>query len=516
MKAGLHFILWLIISVPLQSQSAFQTLYSGSPNTTAANVVTCYEGGFALGATMERQGNTDFVLIRTNDVGDTLWTRGYGNPWDDVMVDMLQTRDSGFVMAGATQNPVIGMQDDVYIIKVDSSGELQWTFTWPDLGVERIWSFIETTDDGLIFAGFSDTLLGKRSSLIFKLDKNGTLQWNKNYKASPDEVVCYHSIDECSSGGYILCGHTYATSALSLMRIDSAGNIQWLKTYQDSIATYGSHVHESIGGKFFVTGGAWPAFNDSTMAFAGEIGPTGNVIWLNYYRDPTISNSILDIIDLPNNNHILVGYTIWPATSQVVMCIQPGGACSYAYNYDHGPEGALRTGTQTADGGFVFLGEYAGGVSPGLTSLFLLKTDSSAQSPCGYYSYPISVLPFQHHDSTLSPLIQAPMSPQQQVPQIWSGLNVVSLCVTGIEEDNSLTPAIFPNPIVDVLQMKFTTASEREIYIYNNMGELVFGHVISGYEFTLMTAQWPPGMYYYRISDNQSAITTGSIIKLRE
>jgi hypothetical protein len=60
------------------------------------------------------QGGNDFYVVRTDPEGDTLWTKTFGSSGDDVARSILQTIDSGYVVAGYS----IGWDTSIYIVKI--------------------------------------------------------------------------------------------------------------------------------------------------------------------------------------------------------------------------------------------------------------------------------------------------------------------------------------------------------------------------------------------------------------
>jgi len=74
-------------------------------------------------------GQFDVYLIKTNANGDTLWTRTYGGINQDGGYSVQQTLDSGYIIVGMTAS--FGVDSgDVYLIKTDSIGDTIWTKTY--------------------------------------------------------------------------------------------------------------------------------------------------------------------------------------------------------------------------------------------------------------------------------------------------------------------------------------------------------------------------------------------------
>src|SRR5256885_10722757 len=71
-------------------------------------------------------GNSDILLVKTNKVGDTLWTKIYGGTSVEYGYDVRQTSDGGYILCGqsSTWNPG---NYDAYLIRINSNGDTLWT-----------------------------------------------------------------------------------------------------------------------------------------------------------------------------------------------------------------------------------------------------------------------------------------------------------------------------------------------------------------------------------------------------
>jgi len=115
-------------------------------------------GGFVavgLGAPGDRHYDTgDIYIIKTDSVGRLQWKRLHGGPHLDDAAWVDSTRDGGFIIAGKTFSGTPGNCDG-YVVKVGSEGGLEWelTFgvaTWPS----RADCVQQTADGGYIIAGY--------------------------------------------------------------------------------------------------------------------------------------------------------------------------------------------------------------------------------------------------------------------------------------------------------------------------------------------------------------------------
>jgi len=94
-------------------------------------------------------GNDEYYylrLFRTNELGDSLWTKAYGGSENDIGEFFTKTPDGGYIIVGSTESIGAG-GSDVWLIKIDSLGNTQWTKTIG--GVEDDYGkYVQVTSDG--------------------------------------------------------------------------------------------------------------------------------------------------------------------------------------------------------------------------------------------------------------------------------------------------------------------------------------------------------------------------------
>jgi hypothetical protein len=85
---------------------------------------------------------------------DTLWTKTFGEYHDSECNDVHQTSDGGYILVGNT-NKLTGLHQDVWIIKTDALGDTLWTKISGGSDSDIGNSVQQTTDGGYIIAGIT-------------------------------------------------------------------------------------------------------------------------------------------------------------------------------------------------------------------------------------------------------------------------------------------------------------------------------------------------------------------------
>lgn len=101
--------------------------------------------------------NAQFFMIRTNSTGDTLWTRALGSDTsEDHAYSIYITSDGGHILAGARK--YVGSANiDAYLIRTDSMGDLVWTNTYGGEGEDRAVTVQQTADNGYVVVGYTSS-----------------------------------------------------------------------------------------------------------------------------------------------------------------------------------------------------------------------------------------------------------------------------------------------------------------------------------------------------------------------
>ncbi len=234
--------------------------YGGSDADGGYSVQQTSDGGYIIaGATYSfGAGDYDVYLIKTDASGDTLWERTYGGTDYDIGFSVQQTSDGGYIIAGATSPFSAGTQD-VYLIKTDASGDTLWTRTYGGPGDDMGVSVQQTSDGGYIIAGTTNSFgAGEGDVYLIKTDASGDTLWTRTYGGTAYDAA--FSVQQTSDGGYIITGQTFSFGAgffqddVYLIKTDASGDTLWTKTYGGKSSDSGSSVQQTSDGGYIIAG----------------------------------------------------------------------------------------------------------------------------------------------------------------------------------------------------------------------------------------------------------------------
>jgi hypothetical protein len=215
--------------------------YGGAGKDVGRSVRTI-TGGFIIGGGTSSfgAGYEDFYLIRTDENGDTLWTRAYGGPGGESAFGARQTPDDGFVLCGATGSFGVGYSS-MYVVKTNYYGDTLWTNTYGGAKADMGYGIEVALDGGLIMVGSTASYgAGDYDIYLVKTDPYGAVEWEKNYGGTQSDQG--YSVRPVSDGGYLIAGTTasYGKGQFDglAIRTDPIGTVQWQRTYGGTASDY--------------------------------------------------------------------------------------------------------------------------------------------------------------------------------------------------------------------------------------------------------------------------------------
>ncbi len=253
----------------------------GSGAEIGNSIIQTPDGGYAIGGytTSYGAGYTDIYALKLDSGGSLLWTKTIGGTNGDEGQSIIQADNGGYVIAGSTRSYGEG-NHDVYIIKLDSNANLLWTKTVGGTGWDDGMSVVQTNDGGYAICGYSDSNSNSTSySYVVKLDSSGSLQWTKHVGANGFNTDNSYSIFQTADGGYALGGFT--TSSLngeaSIVKLDSAGSLLWAKSIGGNGVDVAYSILQSSDGGYVMCGYTSSFSSSSESVYFLKFDSIGNI-----------------------------------------------------------------------------------------------------------------------------------------------------------------------------------------------------------------------------------------------
>ena len=241
-----------LIKIDANGAKQWQKTFGGDGDDVGHSVQQTSDGGYIMTGKTDSSGKGSQVyLIRTDADGKLQWKKSFGGYFNDEGYSVQQTDDGGYIVAGSTDSVYKGPQ--VYLIKTDANGTRQWKKTFGGDSWDYSYSVRQTTDDGYIIAGETNSFSKESQLYLIKTDINGTREWQKMFGG--DNWARGHSVQQTRDGGYIIAGETYSfgkDSQLYLIKTNEKGKKQWQKIFDDN--GYGYSVQQTRDGGYIVAG----------------------------------------------------------------------------------------------------------------------------------------------------------------------------------------------------------------------------------------------------------------------
>ncbi len=155
-----------------------------------------------LPVTQSFSSSHDVYLIRIDSSGDTIWTNHYGGIGTEFGEDVIELDDGGFVIAGYTTS--YGAGYDCYLVRVNVNGDTLWTKHYGGEFDDKAYA-VELFEDGFVLAGYTNNLgLTERDVLIIKTDFNGDTVWTKTIGGLYNDWG--FGMDKTNDNGLIITG----------------------------------------------------------------------------------------------------------------------------------------------------------------------------------------------------------------------------------------------------------------------------------------------------------------------
>ena len=170
----------------------------------------------------------DSILIKTNELGDTLWTKTIGSTENERTKDIIESTDGGYIIIGTIPHFDWGMQSMIGMYKFNEYGEsVEWNWTL-GFGISSAGKIESTQDDGYIILGYTPMQLGN-TPFLSKLNSNGFENWSKILEGNLNTVKQTNSGDYISTG-YVGNGFEVPTDIILMKLRHTGGSVLHVST----------------------------------------------------------------------------------------------------------------------------------------------------------------------------------------------------------------------------------------------------------------------------------------------
>ncbi|MBK7566234.1 MAG: S8 family peptidase [Bacteroidetes bacterium] len=422
----------------------WQNTIGGSSSDYLYSVQQTTDGGYILGGysssgisgdkTEACLGGSDYWVVKLNNSGAIEWQNTIGGNGGDVLYSIQQTTDGGYILGGNSKSGISGdkteanivtSSDDYWVVKLNSSGAIEWQNTIGGSYYDLLQSIQQTTDGGYILGGSSwsgisgdktEACLGIYDYWIVKLNSGGTIEWQNTIGGNDSDYL--QSIQQTTDGGYILGGSS--RSGISgdkteaslggpddywVVKLNSSGSIEWQNTIGGSLDDILYSIQQTNDGGYILGGYSKSGISGDKIeaALTGglygydywilKLNSSGSIEWQNDIGG-TDDDYLCSVQQTADGGYILGGYSKsgisgdktednWyvdlPITSDYwVVKLNSSGALEWQNTIGGSYIDALYSVQQTTDGGYILAGYSWSDISGD-------KTEASLGGPSDYW-----------------------------------------------------------------------------------------------------------------------------------
>jgi hypothetical protein len=380
----------LMVIIPLVTsfaQITFQKNYGTYLHEQAFSVQQTTDGGYIMAGTKSTGGmNPDIYLVRTDERGDTLWTKTYYRNYSSVARAVLETL-GGFMVAGSDVITIGPGRMDFFLMKIDQQGDTVWTRTYGGSNDEQAFDLKPTPDGGYILCGQATELSGQLSYFLVKTNSWGNRLWDQKYGLGERDRAYGKSVQVTSDGGYVIIGYVddvdvgISADYVYMVKADAAGSVVWTKSFDWPGAELAYDIQEVSDG-YAIVGHSNSMGTGGWEIFLLKTDTLGNELWTRTYGDSSDERAY-SLEKMPDNGFLISGMTrSMGAGSSDFYLIRTDSLGNTLWTRTYGGTSSEEAWDfkPTADGGYV-IGGSSYSYTAGWADFYLVKTDANGYVP---------------------------------------------------------------------------------------------------------------------------------------
>ena len=451
-------LLWSSCFTALSQDILWEKSYGGKHSEYLFDAQPTADYGFILaGSSLSNKsgnksdnnnGDLDYWVWKMDENGELDWQKSFGGSGFDLLQSIKNTRDGGFILAG-TSSSNTGFQKkdscrgvtDFWVIKLDAKGEEQWQKTIGGNGQDELLCAFQTRDGGYMLGGSSSSSpaiiendnpnekkaldvmpdpyakleksRGNMDYWIVKLDKEGTVLWQKTYGGEYADLL--RSMEQTKDGGYIMGGYsnssqsgekTDANNGIGdywIVKIDDVGGIEWQKTFGGNGDNQLYVIHQTEDGGYIAGGNSNSTtplnslggnVRSGTDFWVLKMDENGAVLWSKTYDFGKV-DILTSLVENKDHTYLIGGYAQNESSNTlekgikkveegindyIALKISDKGEVLWDKTVGSEGEDILRKLIETRDGGYLLAGTSNAQSAPGTLNKLANKLDNGVQN----------------------------------------------------------------------------------------------------------------------------------------
>ncbi len=220
---------WLL-KLDFSGNIIWQKTIGGDKDDLPNAIIVTDDGGCIIGGysesnisgekTENSKGASDYWIVKVDASGTIEWDKTIGGSKNEILRSLIQTSDNGFLLTGRSWSDISGDKTessqgeyDFWIVKVDTTGTIEWDKTIGGNNFDDPFSAKQTSDGGYIIGGYSDSDIsgdktengrGEFDFWLVKLNSVGIIEWQNTIGG--DNLDRINAVIQENDGSYVLGG----------------------------------------------------------------------------------------------------------------------------------------------------------------------------------------------------------------------------------------------------------------------------------------------------------------------
>jgi hypothetical protein len=265
---------WYVSFGGVRSDAGYDILETSDAGLIVSGVTNSFGTGFC-----------DVYVVKTDSLGKLQWERTYGGKRSDYGNSICSVDGGGYVIVGSTWSFGAG-EADAYFIRIDEKGNEVWSRTFGGKLYERASSVKQTLDGGFIIAGWTTSFgSGGVDIFLLKLDENGYEQWRRTYGGALDDYG--YTVNVIQDSGFVIAGSSLSfglsrTDAY-VIKTDHQGKVKWSKFFGGAGDEFGRSIIQTADGGFLLAGYTNSFGLGAADAYFVKMDSLGDTLWTKTY-----------------------------------------------------------------------------------------------------------------------------------------------------------------------------------------------------------------------------------------
>jgi len=253
--------LLLLVKTDIYGDTIWTKTYGavGAP-ASGFSVQQTRDGGYIITGYQDWYAIAKLVLLKTDSLGNILWFKKFQHyPHRNIGYSVKQTSDDGYIITGKTAFfDGLNYYDHLWLLKTNSIGDTIWTRVYGDsYSISGEGHYVQETSDGEFFVVGSLPFFSSSQVLLLKTDKFGTTLWLKALVGNSSYEMGY-SGQQTLDGGYIITGTTTNNQNndidILVIKTNNSGDPSWIKTIGGNESDCAFSIKQTSDGGYILVG----------------------------------------------------------------------------------------------------------------------------------------------------------------------------------------------------------------------------------------------------------------------